>query len=229
MVDYVKVATAGTTNLAATNAWTPSGVPASVTNDTATFNATSLGGSLSGNFTTRRLSFNGATAAVTHSGTITLGADGFQFGTGNTVGWTQSGTVAVGAINQTWSIYTPGANFLFSNVTANLGLTGTGNITVDNADAAATTTQSIWFQGQNTISAHYLATNVSPVHHNLIPLQKFGMCSGQTIGQLCSQVLDDSHFLEDLPTFDCQSVPIIILTIAIIIRTIATDKFPGDT
>jgi fibronectin-binding autotransporter adhesin len=150
MVDYVKVATAGTTNLAATNAWTPTGVPASVTNDTATFNATSLGGSLSGNFTTRRLSFNGATAAVTHSGTITLGADGLQFGTTNTLNWSQSGTIAVGAINQTWSIFTGSGFVIFSNVTANLGLTGTGNITIDNADSTAVTAQRIWFQGPNT-------------------------------------------------------------------------------
>ncbi len=150
MVDYVKVATAGTTNLAATNAWTPTGVPASVTNDTATFNATSLGGSLSGNFTTRRLSFNGATAAVTHSGTITLGADGLQFGTSNTLNWSQSGTIAVGAINQTWSIFTGSGFVILSNVTANLGLTGTGNITIDNADPAAVTAQRIWFQGPNT-------------------------------------------------------------------------------
>jgi autotransporter-associated beta strand protein len=128
MVDYVKVAT--NTNLAAAGAWTPGGgPPASVTNDTATWNVTSLGPSLTGNISTRKVTVNGATNNIVHSGTITLGADGFEFAPTNNRGWQQTGVVAVGASNQTWRLNNAGLGMLLS---AAGGLTGSAVVLITN-------------------------------------------------------------------------------------------------
>ena len=129
MTDYVKLGTG--TNLAATASWTPTGVPASTTADTATWNATSLGPSLTGNISTSKVTVNGATNNITHSGTITLGAGGFEFAPTNNRSWTQSGVIAIGANAQTW---------LLSNTTTNAviwlsaagGLTGSANLALSN-------------------------------------------------------------------------------------------------
>jgi autotransporter-associated beta strand protein len=129
MADYVKLGTG--TNLAATASWTPTGVPASTTADTATWNATSLGPSLTGNISTSKVTVNGATNNITHSGTITLGAGGFEFAPTNNRSWTQSGVIAIGANAQTW---------LLSNTTTNAviwlsaagGLTGSANLALSN-------------------------------------------------------------------------------------------------
>lgn len=132
MVDYVKVATAGTTNLGAAAAWTPSGgPPVSVTNDTATFNTTSLGGSLTGNFTTRTMTINGATADVSHSGTITLGTGGWVFASTNNRRWTQTGTINVGSNAQTWALSHSGSSSSLG-LSGATSLSGSGNITLSN-------------------------------------------------------------------------------------------------
>ena len=108
MVDYIKSGTAGTTNLAAAAGWTAgSGFPSSVTADTATWLASGplgLGGTLTGNISARKVTVNEASANITHSGVLTLGADGFLFASGNSKAWAQNGTIAVGAINQTWTL-----------------------------------------------------------------------------------------------------------------------------
>jgi autotransporter-associated beta strand protein len=111
-------------------------VPASTTADTATWNATSLGPSLTGNISTRKVTVNGATNNITHSGTITLGADGFEFAPTNNRTWTQSGVIAIGANAQTW---------LLSNTLANSsiwlsaagGLTGSANLALSSNNATA--------------------------------------------------------------------------------------------
>ena len=136
MTDYVKLGTG--TNLAATASWTPTGVPASTTADTATWNATSLGPGLTGNISTRKVTVNGATNNIVHSGTITLGADGFEFAPTNNRGWTQNGVIAIGANSQTWLLSnTQGIASSVIWLAAAGSLTGTGNLAFSNNSGIA--------------------------------------------------------------------------------------------
>ncbi len=131
MALITKVATAGTTNLAATTAWDPAQVPTLA--DEAQWLTTSLGGTLSGAFSALQLIFNGATADVTHSSgtTITLGANGWVCAPTNNRSWNENGTIAVGSTNQTWAFAHSAQSSLLRLAGAS-SLTGTATIQFTN-------------------------------------------------------------------------------------------------
>ncbi len=123
MALITKVATAGTTNLAATTAWDPAQLPTLA--DEARWLATSLGGTLSGAFSALQLIFNGATADVTHSSgsTITLGANGWVCASTNNRSWNENGAISV-STNQTWA-------FAHSAQSSFLRITSSGSLSSD--------------------------------------------------------------------------------------------------
>jgi autotransporter-associated beta strand protein len=81
---------------------------------------------------------NGATNNIAHSGTITLGADGFEFAPTNNRQWTQNGVIAIGANSQTWLLSnTQGIASSGIYLSAAGSLTGTGNLAFSNNSGIA--------------------------------------------------------------------------------------------
>ncbi len=100
--------------------------------DIAYWQASSLGPSLTGSISPDGIQVDGASANITHStGTITLGSSGFTFASTNNRSWTETGTIAVGAVNQTWSvaIIAPSTVLFINSAT---GLTGSSTIDIVN-------------------------------------------------------------------------------------------------
>lgn len=104
------------TDLALATSWSDTGptglaaaaIPSAL--NTVQFDSTSLGGSLTNALTCSGIVFNSATAAVTFSGTVTLGAGGWTNAATNNLQTTISGTMAVGSNDQTWTLYRTTAN-----------------------------------------------------------------------------------------------------------------------
>jgi fibronectin-binding autotransporter adhesin len=103
-------------------------VPNSATNDTTTWETTSLGPGLTGNFSTRKITVNEASGNISHAGNITLGVDGFLFAAGNTRQWYQSGIITVSGA-QTWALSNTAQGFWLVSAGS---LAGTSNITLTN-------------------------------------------------------------------------------------------------
>jgi autotransporter-associated beta strand protein len=77
----------------------------------------------------------GATANITHStGTLTLGASGFTQTAANNRNWAESGVLAIGAVDQTWSLAFPTVSPATSalSIGGAAGLTGTGILSLAN-------------------------------------------------------------------------------------------------
>lgn len=112
-------------DLSLTTSWSdtgPTGLAAAAipgAADTAQFDATSLGGTYTNALTCAGITFNSSTVAPTFSGTVTTGASGWTFAATNPRQVTLSGTMAVGATSQTWTLYHTTAN------TAAIALSGT--------------------------------------------------------------------------------------------------------
>jgi autotransporter-associated beta strand protein len=138
MAVITKASTAGTTNLASSSAWNaiapdPARVP--TTGDIARWLTTSLGPGLTGALTVDGIEQQGATANITHStGTLTLGASGFTQTAANNRNWAESGVLAIGAVDQTWSLAFPTVSPATSalSIGGAAGLTGTGILSLAN-------------------------------------------------------------------------------------------------
>jgi autotransporter-associated beta strand protein len=131
MATIDKSGTAGTTNLASTAAWTGGVIPTSA--DIARWLTTSLGPGLTGALTVLGIEQQGATANITHStNTITLGASGFTQTAANNRNWAESGVLAIGAIDQTWSLAFTTAGTSALSIGGAAGLTGTGILSLAN-------------------------------------------------------------------------------------------------
>jgi autotransporter-associated beta strand protein len=131
MATIDKSGTAGTTNLASTAAWTGGVIPTSA--DIARWLTTSLGPGLTGALTVLGIEQQGATANITHStNTITLGASGFTQTAANNRNWAESGVLAIGAIDQTWSLAFTSAGTTALSIGGAAGLTGTGILSLAN-------------------------------------------------------------------------------------------------
>ena len=121
------------TSLTAGASWTGGVVPGA--GDVARWLTTSLGPGLTGALTVLGIEQQGATANIGHSaGTITLGASGFTQTAANNRSWGESGVLAIGAIDQTWSLSFPTVSPATTalSIAGAAGLTGTGILSLAN-------------------------------------------------------------------------------------------------
>jgi len=119
------------TALATGASWTGAVVPGA--GDVARWLTTSLGPSLTGALTVLGIEQQGATANITHStGTLTLGASGFTQTAANNRNWAESGVLAIGAVDQTWSLAFTTAGTSALSISGAAGLTGTGILSLAN-------------------------------------------------------------------------------------------------
>jgi fibronectin-binding autotransporter adhesin len=97
--------------------------------DIAYWQASSLGPSLTGSISPDGIQVDGASANITHSsGIITVGSSGFTFASTNNRAWTETGTIAVGAVNQTWALANTAAT---TGINAST-ITGSSTINITN-------------------------------------------------------------------------------------------------
>jgi autotransporter-associated beta strand protein len=121
---YTKQPTGSDLSLAA--AWSPAGGPPSlVAEDVAVWSSTSLGGTLTGSFGAKGITFNGATANVTYNTNgISLGSNGFSFGlTNNRQFLFNTGVLGLSSA-QTWSLYHTTSGVAALRITTANGLVG---------------------------------------------------------------------------------------------------------